>query len=175
MRILNAYPSKEPQVVETCEIAHVNVVLRTVADLVAVHIEIVFAIDGDVARRLRYDAANHRHGCRLARPIVTQQHCDLIFQNVNRQIVDGEILFAAEFLEHFGETADAHRHIVRILHIDDRIGILIAATRIDFAAAAVAVVRRHEWKIEWFRCAAFAGKYVRQVEIEKNVADGVQQ
>lgn len=152
--------------VETREIAHVNVVLWTVANFVAIHVEIVFAIDCNAARCLRNNATDHRHGGCLAGSIVAQQNGNLILQNVNRQIIDGIVLLAPEFLEHFGESTNFHGNVSRILHIDDCIGVLIAATRIDPAATSVAIVRWQKYEIEWFWRSTFARKHVRQIEIQ---------
>lgn len=68
----DAYPSKEPQMVETREIAHVNVVLWTIANFVTIHVEIVLAVDGNLAGRFRNDPTDHRHGCRFSRTIMSQ-------------------------------------------------------------------------------------------------------
>lgn len=54
-----AYPSKEPQMIQAREIAHIDVMLWAIADFMAINIDIFFAIDANGAARFRYDAANH--------------------------------------------------------------------------------------------------------------------
>lgn len=88
--------------IQACEIAHIDVVLWTVADFMAINIDIFFAIDANGAARFRYDAANHGHGSGFSGSIMAQQHGYLIFYNVQRQGIDGQIFSATEFFERFG-------------------------------------------------------------------------
>lgn len=76
------YPSKKPQMIQTSEVAHVDIMLWAISDFVAINIDIIFAIDGDGASRFWNDAADHGHCCGFASAIVAKQHCDLILQNI---------------------------------------------------------------------------------------------
>lgn len=88
--------------IQAREVAHVDIVLWTVADFMAINIDIVFTIDGNGAARFRNDAADHGHGCGFSSAIVAQQNGNLILYNVQRQIIDGHMFPSAEFFERFG-------------------------------------------------------------------------
>lgn len=84
---------------------HQYVLLRTVTNLMAIGTRTRIPVHFNGAIGWSNVAEYHRHGGRFAGAIVPQQHCDLVFKNIEIHIVDGRYTGAAEFCKRFDQTS----------------------------------------------------------------------